>query len=131
MTTTHRAVRGAPPVDLAGRLPEFRAVLEQQRRFRLEQLQDLAAAAANFAPAVDEVHDEIAEILRTSAMTALADVEDALGRLRAGTYGTCARCRQPISLDRLEVLPMSRYCMRCQHALERPVTGFFAGKVSR
>ena len=118
MTTTHRAVLAAAPSDLVLRLPEFQAALEQQRRFRLEQLRELAAAATSSSATVDDAYDEVSEILRVSAATALTEVQDALDRLRAGGYGICERCTMRISYERLEILPMSRYCMRCQHDLE-------------
>lgn len=118
MTPTHRADLAPPPPDLALRLPEFHAALEQQRQFRLEQLRELAAAATSSSPTVDDAHDQVSEILRISAATALTEVEDALARLRAGKYGSCERCATRICHDRLEILPMSRYCMRCQHDLE-------------
>jgi DnaK suppressor protein len=118
MTTTHREDPAAAPPDLSERVPEFQAVLVQQRQFRLEQLDELAAAAETSEPAVNDVHDQVNEILRASAATALTEVEDALDRLRAGRYGTCERCTTRISPERLEILPMSRYCMRCQHIVE-------------
>jgi RNA polymerase-binding transcription factor DksA len=118
MTTTHRTLDVPWPVHLTEHLPEFRAALEQQRRFRLEQLHELDEASAGASPAVDDVHDQVSEILRAGAATALTEVDDALDRLRAGTYGTCERCATHIPYERLEILPMSRYCMRCQHALE-------------
>lgn len=118
MTKTHRAIPVPALLDLVERLPEFRAALLQQRQFRLEQLQELADLTADSSPAGGDVHDQVNEILRASAMSALADVDDALDRLRAGTYGTCARCTQQIPSERLEILPMSRHCMRCQHAHE-------------
>ena len=118
MTTTHRAVLAAAPPDLAVRLTEFQAALEQQRQFRLEQLRELAAAATDSSATVDDAHDEVGEILRVSAATALTEVEDALDRLRTGRYGICERCTLRISYERLEILPMSRYCMCCQHDLE-------------
>jgi DnaK suppressor protein len=118
MTTTRRAANAPPPVDLAPHLPELHAALEQQRQFRLEQLRELTEAAAKSSAAVVDVHDEIGEILRTSATTALTEVEAALDRLRAGTYGRCERCTTRIPYERLEILPMSRYCMRCQHDLD-------------
>jgi DnaK suppressor protein len=113
MTTTRRAIHTPASLNLADRSREFQAVLEQQRQFRLDQLSELAEAAVNSPPAVDDAHDQVNEILRTSAMTALIEVEHALDRLRANTYGICERCTQCISYERLEILPMSRYCMRC------------------
>ena len=118
MTTTHRAALAAASPDLALRLPEFHAALEQQRQFRLEQLRELTAAATDSLPTVDDAHDQVSEILRASAATALTEVEDALDRLRTCRYGICERCTMPIACERLEILPMSRYCMRCQHDLE-------------
>jgi DnaK suppressor protein len=116
MTTTHRAATATR--DLAERLPELQAALEQQRQFRLEQLSELAEASANSRTVIDDVHDQVAEVLATSAAKALTEVEAALGRVRTGRYGICERCTEPIIYERLEILPMSRYCMDCQHAHE-------------
>jgi DnaK suppressor protein len=44
----------------------------------------------------------------------LADVEQALARMDAGTYGRCERCGQPIGDERLEALPAARLCMSCK-----------------
>jgi DnaK suppressor protein len=44
----------------------------------------------------------------------LQDVEQALERMEAGTYGLCERCGQPIGDERLEALPAARLCMTCK-----------------
>jgi RNA polymerase-binding transcription factor DksA len=118
MRTVDPICATAPP-ELAAHLPGIRVTLEEQRRFRLDQLGELAEAAANAPPgARSDAHDQVTEILRASAAKALAEVEAALVRLRAGRYGICERCASPIASLRLEILPMSRYCMRCQHCLD-------------
>lgn len=105
--------------DIRKHLPAMRAVLEQQRKFRLEQLRELDEALTNAVPAREgDAHDEVKLLLRTAAVAALNEVDDALDRLRAGTYAVCERCSAPIPHERLEVLPMSRYCMRCQRTIE-------------
>jgi DnaK suppressor protein len=48
----------------------------------------------------------------------LAEVNAALERLRAGTYGLCEECEQPISPGRLGALPWARLCLRCQEEEE-------------
>lgn len=112
-------VRARGERQLAAHLAELRTALEQQRRFRLDQLEELSGVAASLQPrASAHVHDEVNEILRAGAVRALVEVEDALERMRAGSYGLCERCATPIAFERLEILPMSRYCMRCQHTLE-------------
>jgi DnaK suppressor protein len=43
----------------------------------------------------------------------LADLDDALSRLDAGTYGVCARCGRPIPAERLAARPSARTCVAC------------------
>jgi len=38
------------------------------------------------------------------------DQEEALGRIRQGTFGVCQVCKQPISKARLEAVPWTRLC---------------------
>jgi DnaK suppressor protein len=44
----------------------------------------------------------------------LRDVEQALGKMEAGTYGLCEGCGGPIGDERLEALPAARLCMTCK-----------------
>ena len=44
----------------------------------------------------------------------LQQVEAALHRLEAGTYGLCERCGQAIQPERLSVLPYVTTCVKCQ-----------------
>jgi DnaK suppressor protein len=46
----------------------------------------------------------------------LREVQDALRRMDAGTYGVCQRCGQPIAEERLEALPATRLCIACKRA---------------
>jgi len=43
----------------------------------------------------------------------LAEVDAALGRLDAGTYGVCEVCSRAILAARLQVRPMARTCVGC------------------
>jgi DnaK suppressor protein len=44
----------------------------------------------------------------------LRDVERALAKIEAGTYGTCESCGKPIGLERLEALPWAVLCIECK-----------------
>jgi RNA polymerase-binding transcription factor DksA len=44
----------------------------------------------------------------------LADVEEALGRLTAGTFGYCEQCEGPIPDGLLAAVPERRYCPYCE-----------------
>ncbi len=43
----------------------------------------------------------------------LEQIDAALARVDAGTYGLCVECEQPISSDRLEALPYALRCAEC------------------
>jgi DnaK suppressor protein len=43
----------------------------------------------------------------------LEKVEQALQRIKAGTYGICLKCGKAISLARLEIYPEAEHCMNC------------------
>jgi RNA polymerase-binding transcription factor DksA len=51
----------------------------------------------------------------------LNDVEHALRRLDAGSYGTCEACNRPIDDARLEVLSAARFCLDDQATAEREI----------
>lgn len=103
-------------------LAALRANLHEQRLFRLEQLQQLSAAAAHRPPALPErraaAQTEVRVKLAASARMVLADVEAALVRMEQGRYGNCHLCRRPIARERLVIVPQARYCGRCQQVRE-------------
>ena len=41
-------------------------------------------------------------------------IEEALARIRQGTYGVCVVCKQPISKARLEAVPWTHLCRACK-----------------
>ncbi|MGH9712585.1 MAG: TraR/DksA family transcriptional regulator [Candidatus Acidiferrales bacterium] len=44
----------------------------------------------------------------------LRAIEEALGRIRNGTFGACEVCKQPISKASLEAVPWTRGCRECK-----------------
>ncbi len=44
----------------------------------------------------------------------LRAIEEALGRMRQGTYGVCVVCKQPVSKARLEAVPWTHVCRECK-----------------
>jgi RNA polymerase-binding transcription factor len=102
-------------------LPAIRANLDKQRRFRTEQLEELAVDAVDAAEAMataDQNRLQVTRVLTLAAETALSEIDAALQRLEEGSYGICERCTEPIRWERLEVLPMSRLCTPCQYLAE-------------
>jgi DnaK suppressor protein len=56
--------------------------------------------------------------LRNSVQRRLQAVEDALARFERGVYGICERCDIEIDLARLEAIPYTALCLRCQRIKE-------------
>src|SRR5580704_17815146 len=52
-----------------------------------------------------------AERLATELREALEEVEAALDRVAAGSYGKCEVCGKPIGAARLEAMPAARLCI--------------------
>jgi DnaK suppressor protein len=44
----------------------------------------------------------------------LHDVDLALAKMAAGSYGTCERCGRPIGEERLEAIPWALLCIDCK-----------------
>lgn len=43
----------------------------------------------------------------------LPEIDAALARIAAGTYGACEECGGAIGRDRLRALPLVRHCLGC------------------
>lgn len=41
-------------------------------------------------------------------------VDEALDRIKNGTYGTCVECQDEVQPKRLEAVPWARHCIECQ-----------------
>jgi RNA polymerase-binding transcription factor DksA len=114
------------PEAVAARLADEAATVSAQLARMEQDLTDLFAASRD--DNADDEHDPEGQTIayersQLSAMisrarTNLAEVEAAVERLSAGTYGTCAVCGQPIGAVRLEAKPAARTCVR--HADVRP-----------
>jgi DnaK suppressor protein len=104
----------------------LRERLETERGEVRRQLDDLGArrdAEGIEDPELDEGFADAGQAaaeranlltLVRSLRDTLHDVELALDRMDAGTYGRCERCGQPIGDERLEALPAARLCMTCK-----------------
>lgn len=107
-------------------LADFRASLEEERAKLTQQLAELGEGPGDSSLAFDQnfadssqVTAERAEVeaLVGSLRECLDDVERALTKFEAGTFGVCETCGQAISPARLEAKPAARFCI--EHAGRR------------
>jgi DnaK suppressor protein len=105
--------------------PQTRAALEAQRQELRREIGDLGAdpdsdevsfeADAGFADRSHSTEERARTIAVVRALRSnLRDVERALAKLDAGTYGTCERCGRPIGPERLEAIPWALLCIDCK-----------------
>ena len=107
------------PNDAA--LADLRASLQEELESLRAQLAELGVGETggldydqNFADSSQVTAERgEAEALAKSLGETLSEVENALGKFDAGTYGTCESCGQPISPARLEAKPAARLCINC------------------
>jgi DnaK suppressor protein len=53
-------------------------------------------------------------VVASDALARVAEIDAALTRVDAGTYGTCEACGKPIPKARLEALPEATLCVSCK-----------------
>jgi DnaK suppressor protein len=76
-------------------------------------IQDLADKAASAYS--KELNFSLSDAERNS----LKLVEEALDRVRAGTFGSCTNCSNTIGEKRLQAIPWTAYCIDCQELVEK------------
>ena len=112
-----------------------KAKLGQYRRQLVEILQKLgvkiehmedSVLRADSDPSPDEAdefssdnyHQEFQLGLIENEGEILREIQDAVERVDAGTFGVCENCQKEIPSRRLEVLPYARHCVTCQLDIE-------------
>ncbi|HWJ63192.1 MAG TPA: TraR/DksA C4-type zinc finger protein [Acidimicrobiales bacterium] len=101
--------------------PDLTAVRDQldaERADLARQLQDLSSdgdgadADENFADSAQVAAEHVENrTLAAQLRDQLDDVEAAIARIDAGSYGTCEVCEQPVAPARLEAMPSTRFCI--------------------
>jgi DnaK suppressor protein len=96
----------------------LRAQLQEERARLREQLAQMDVGSdnldGNFADSsqVTAERGELEALAGTLSDT-LEEIEHALDKLDAGTYGVCEECGGPIAEARLEAKPAARLCITC------------------
>jgi len=56
--------------------------------------------------------------LRDNLRNMIGKIDEAVGKIDRGTYGTCDRCGRGITTGRLNAVPYAIYCVECQDVVE-------------
>lgn len=106
----------------------LRERLESQRQEILDMYkQDVRAGQESADDGTEDIVDRANNAYNRELMFSLSDserqmvlqIEAALARMDAGTYGRCANCGNAIAIRRLEAVPYARFCIDCQELAEK------------
>ena len=61
----------------------------------------------------------IEQVVSDQQKAELTDIENALERIKDGTYDTCEMCSEKISIARLKAKPHAKFCMTCRPLYEK------------
>jgi RNA polymerase-binding protein DksA len=115
-----------------GKAREFRDRLSARREVLLQEIGAALQAigkgtAQDFTSQVQDMSDTSLAAMLTDMNLAdmhrdiqeLLDLDAALARIRAGTFGTCTDCGDVIPMLRLNAYPTAKRCRPCQEAHEK------------
>jgi DnaK suppressor protein len=107
-------------------LTTLEATLREERAALVEQVEELRAEAGVDRWRADGSGDDVADrgtasaeretaaTLSDHARRLVDEIDEALRRLDAGTYGVCVRCGEHIGYDRLDAVPAAALCLECK-----------------
>ncbi len=72
----------------------------------------------NYDIASSERDRELSYMLGDRERKKVREIDNALIKIKEGTYGVCDECGEPISKKRLKVIPYSNLCINCQSRAE-------------
>lgn len=90
------------------------------KRTRTESSGDLSSMPIHMADiGSDNFEQEFTISLMQNDEGVLDQIESALERIEAGTYGACVECGARIPKTRLNALPFTPHCIKCASELQR------------
>ena len=92
---------------------EVKQIFESSKEMGQDGIQDIGDEAANI------YNKQVLLSLNENEQVRLKEVDEALDRIKTGSYGICEECGGPISLKRIEVRPVAKYCVPCLTKLEK------------
>ena len=120
MTERPSTLNAALVEEFGRRLREARFTLLRTLAATDDEIATLEAhqAGAIVEDAATETVAAILSRLEGRQKHELDEIEDALVRLEAGSFGLCERCGRAIALARLRAMPAARHCLECQQKAE-------------
>ncbi len=104
--------------EILGNVSEIEG--EALRKSRLDASGDLSSMPIHMADlGTDNFEQEFSLELMDSERRLLVEIDEALNRITAGTYGVCEGTGKPIAKARLEAQPWARYSVEYAKMMEQ------------
>lgn len=104
-------------------LDQMQGVAQDNLRSRAEGSEASAFGMHQADAGSDAYEKDFALSLLSQEQDALYEIEEALKRIEAGTYGVCEMSGKLIPKVRLEAIPFARFTIECQQQIERENRG--------
>lgn len=106
----------------------FKTILLDRKKQILSNIDSISKELSDMTKS--EVNDEmdyaslltddiIDKAISKHQLEELSEIEDALKKIKDGTYNICEMCSEPIGVLRLKVKPHAKYCINCRPFVEK------------
>ncbi|MBI3988431.1 MAG: TraR/DksA family transcriptional regulator [candidate division NC10 bacterium] len=112
----------------ASKLEKLKQVLMEKRRSLLSEVRERKTATMEASSdGIQDIADQASTAYTKEFLLSIGDaerrllrqVDEALEKIKGGSYGLCEKCGEEIHERRLEALPFAKYCISCQEEEER------------
>jgi len=135
-----KPVKPLVKTKIAGKGPAIKAIKDEKEGIRKSllamrdkliteisenRIPEPLTAPSNIGDLVDQAGDErdreLSLLLTGRDKEKLTAINEALEKIKEGTYGICEECGEKIGQSRLKVMPLAKLCVSCQSNLEKEV----------
>ncbi len=127
MAANH-SIGNLAPLELRGKKKKYYEQLLETRDRLVDQIRTLSAQSLSSSKQAGE---ELADVgsdnfLREMELSLMSEegrtiqaIQEAIERLKSGSYGVCEECNKKIQPGRLEAIPYARMCIECKSLKEK------------
>ena len=120
-------IKALPPHPKDGNEAARRLLLDMRKKMISEisgsRIPESLIASSEIGDLVDQAGDErdreLSLLLTHRDKEKLFAIDEAMEKLKEGSYGICEECGEKIGQGRLKVMPLAKYCVNCQSKIEK------------
>ena len=120
-------IKTLPPQPKDGNAATRKLLLDMREKLISEisgsRIPESLIASSEIGDLVDQAGDErdreLSLLLTDRDKEKLFAINEALEKLKEGSYGICEECGDKIGQGRLKVMPLAKYCVNCQSKIEK------------